>query len=345
MSAAPTLLLTDPAMADHDPGYGHPESPRRLLRILELLHSEPVEGTAWKSPRRATREELLRVHKESYVASIEALAGKSARLDEDTLVSPASYDAAMLAAGAAVQAVEEIHSGRASNAFALVRPPGHHAEVDKAMGFCLFNNAAIAAEAALELGAKKVLLVDWDLHHGNGTQNIFWGRRNVLYMSTHEYPEYPHTGAAGEIGVGAGLGFNVNCALAPGRTDADYGAVFDDLFLPIAEEYAPDWVIVSAGFDPHRDDPLGHMQLTERGFAAMTTRMKDLAERYAGGRLLMVLEGGYDVAALARSVHACTEVLVGCREQFPTGASREAGEAINATRQALTPYWGALRKA
>ena len=263
----------------------------------------------------------------------------------DVPISTKSYDVALHAAGGVLKACDQVVEGKIRNAYCVIRPPGHHALKARAMGFCLFNNAAIAAEAALELGAKKVLLVDWDLHHGNGTQNIFWGRRNVLYMSAHEYPEYPHTGATGEIGEGAGLGFNVNCALAPGRTDADYGAVFDDLFLPIAEEYAPDFVIVSAGFDPHRDDPLGHMQLTERGFAAMTTRMKDLAERCAGGRLLMVLEGGYDVAALARSVHACTEVLVGCREQFPTGASREAGEAINATRQALTPYWGALRKA
>ncbi|MGA9521131.1 MAG: histone deacetylase [Myxococcaceae bacterium] len=345
MSLAPTLLLTDPAMAAHDPGSAHPESPRRLLRILDLLHSQPVATTVWKSARRATREELLRVHSEAYVASIEALAGKSARLDEDTLVSPASWDAALLAAGATVQGVEEIQEGRATNAFALVRPPGHHAEVDRAMGFCLFNNAAIAAEAALANGAKKVLLVDWDLHHGNGTQNAFWGRRNVLYMSLHQFPEYPHTGAPGEIGEGAGRGFTVNCGLAPGRTDADYGAVFDDLFLPIAEEYAPDWVIVSAGFDAHVNDPLGDMKLTPRGFAAMTTRLKDLAERFAGGRLLLVLEGGYHVENLATSVHACTQVLAGYREQFPTGVNRETGEAINATRQALAPYWGTLRKA
>jgi acetoin utilization deacetylase AcuC-like enzyme len=343
MIVSHTLLLSDLAMVAHDPGPGHPEQPPRLARILELLRTQPVEGCVLRSPRKATAEELGRVHTLNHLQRLEQLAGHRARLDPDTAMSEASFDAALLAAGAGVQAVQEVQRGSAVNAFALVRPPGHHAEPDRAMGFCLFNNAAVAAEAALAGGARRVLVLDWDVHHGNGTQAAFWGRADVLYMSAHQFPYYPGTGAPHEIGEGQGRGYTVNCGLGPGRTDADYGAVFDELFLPIAHAYAPDVVIASAGFDAHAGDPLGGMLVSERGFAAMTTRLVELARGCAGGKLVLLLEGGYHLGALARSVHACASVLAGVRDEFPRGVSREAAEAIAASRAALSGHWEGLR--
>jgi acetoin utilization deacetylase AcuC-like enzyme len=253
-------------------------------------------------------------------------------------VSPGSWDAASNAAGASVAAVEAVWRGEARNAFVWARPPGHHAEQARAMGFCLLNNAAIAAAAARKLGAARVLVLDWDVHHGNGTQHIFERRRDVLYMSSHQYPFYPGTGAPDEVGQGDGRGFTVNCALPAGQTDADMGAVFEDVFLPIARAYAPEVVIVSAGFDPHERDPLGEMRVTERGFAAMCAALRRLAESTAQGRLVLLLEGGYDLKALAGSSRACLEVLAGRDETFPSGAARARG-AIAATREALRPYW------
>jgi len=249
----------------------------------------------------------------------------------------------VLSAGAALTAVEEVLGGRADNAFALVRPPGHHAEPDRAMGFCLFNNAALAAEHARAKGAGRILVHDWDVHHGNGTQAVFFARRDVLYQSVHQFPFYPGTGAAGEIGQGEGAGFTVNCPLPAGQGDADYGAAYHELFLKTAEEFHPDLVIVSAGFDPHEDDPLADMRVTERGFAAMCSAMKSVAESSCGGRILLLLEGGYSLRGLPRSVHACAEVLAGGRkEEFPAGAGFAAPLAVSQARQALRGKWRSL---
>jgi acetoin utilization deacetylase AcuC-like enzyme len=247
-------------------------------------------------------------------------------------------------ARAAIGAVEATWSGRARNAFALVRPPGHHAEQAQAMGFCLINNVAVAAAAARRLGAERVLIVDWDVHHGNGTQNIFAARRDVLYMSAHQFPFYPGTGASGEVGTGAGKGFTVNAALPGGQDDSDYGVVFHDLFLPAARAFAPDLVLVSAGFDPHERDPLADMQVTERGFAAMCSALAQLADETCGGKLALVLEGGYDLSALTTSVRACLEVLGGRREDFPTGAGTGAPRAVAAALAALAAAGNPLPK-
>ncbi len=303
-----TLILTDEQFLRHDPGPGHTERPERLEAILRVLDERPVPGTRRATPRPATPAEVERVHSKSYVASIRALGGRTAELDADTRVSEGSVDAAFLAAGASVQAVEDVWAGRVRSAFALVRPPGHHAEPGHAMGFCLFNNAAVAAEAGRSLGASRILVLDWDVHHGNGTQHSFESRRDVLYMSSHQYPFYPGTGAPREIGRGEGAGYTVNCGLPGGQTDADYGAIFHALFLPIADAYRPDLVIVSAGFDAHRADPLGGMDVTERGFAAMCTAMRDLAHRHADGKLVLILEG-------------------------------KAVAALRASRAALAPHW------
>ncbi|MBN1205786.1 MAG: histone deacetylase [Myxococcaceae bacterium] len=339
----PTLLLTDPLFLKHEPGQGHPESPARLRSILSVLARAPIEGTQVGQPRSATEAELAAVHTSELRHSLLGLAGTEAQIDPDTHTSPDSYDAALLAAGAAVQAVEEVMAGRARNAFALVRPPGHHAEPGRSMGFCLFNNVAIAAEAARRQGAERVLVLDWDVHHGNGTQAAFWERRDVLYQSVHQYPYYPGTGAAHEVGAGAGAGFTVNCGLPGGATDADYGAIFQELFLPIADAFRPQLVLVSAGFDPHRHDPIGGMVLSERGFAAMCSATRELADSVCGGRLVLLLEGGYSLQGLSQSVHACVEVLAGRRDSFPTGeTTSDMAHALARSREALRPYWPML---
>ncbi|MCI0572894.1 MAG: histone deacetylase [Myxococcaceae bacterium] len=338
-----TLLYWDPLFARHDPGVGHPESPARAEAILALLRQEPVEGLVLRSPRPATFEELARVHTLAHLRMLEDLRGRSVALDEDTLTSPDSVDAAMLAAGAAVGAVEAVLRGEAPHAFALVRPPGHHAEPDRAMGFCLLNNVAVAAEAARALGARRVLVVDWDVHHGNGTQAAFWERRDVLYQSVHQFPYYPGTGEVLEIGAGEGRGYTVNVPLPAACGDSDYGAVFEELLLPIGRAYRPDLVLVSAGFDPHQDDPIGGMRVTERGFAAMCTSVRELAAETCGGKLVLVLEGGYTLGGLARSVHACLEVLEGRTEHFPGGqVGRSTREALKQSREALLPFWPTL---
>jgi acetoin utilization deacetylase AcuC-like enzyme len=309
---------------------------------LELLDRHPVAGTVRRPPRPATRAELLAAHTAVHVARVEALSGQSASLDPDTHLSPRSVDAAYLAAGASVVAVEEVLAGRAANAFALVRPPGHHAEPERAMGFCLFNNAAVAAQAALTHGARRVLVLDWDVHHGNGTQACFEARRDVLYQSLHQFPFYPGTGAVQEIGTGEGEGFTVNCPLPGGQGDGDYAVAFHELLLPIAEAFAPDLVLVSAGFDPHEDDPLGGMQLTERGFKAMATAARRLAESCCRGKLVLLLEGGYSLSGLARSVHACVESLQGANEELPQGGGRRALEAVTEAKRQLRPFWPTL---
>jgi len=339
----PTLLLTDPLFLKHDPGQGHPESPARLRSILSVLARTPVVGTQMDQPRRATEGELASVHTPELRTRLLGLAGERASIDADTQASPDTYDAAVLAAGAAVQSVQAVMTGRARNAFALVRPPGHHAEPDRAMGFCFFNNAAIAAEAARRLGAERVLVLDWDVHHGNGTQKAFWGRRDVLYQSVHQYPYYPGTGAAREVGTGEGEGFTVNCGLPGGATDADYKAIFHELFLPIADAFRPQLVLVSAGFDAHRADPIGGMMLSERCFAAMCSAMKSLADSVCGGKLVLLLEGGYSLEGLSQSTHACVEVLAGRGDSFPSGeTTSDSLHALAQSRQALRPYWSSL---
>ncbi len=335
-----TTLFVDPRFEGHVAGPVHPESPGRLRAILEVLDRAPVAQTSRQTPRPATRDELLSVHEADHVDLVLSLAGKHGQLDPDTAMSPGSAEAALLAAGAAAQATLDVMTGATSNAFALVRPPGHHAERDRAMGFCLFNNVAVAAETARRAGAARVLVLDWDVHHGNGTQHTFQSRRDVLFCSSHQFPYYPGTGAPDEVGDGEGRGFTVNVALPGDQNDADYGAVFHDVFLPIAQAYRPDLVLVSAGFDPHRADPIGGMNVSERGFAAMASAMMQLTAEVCGGKLVLLLEGGYDLDGLSQSVHACVEVLSGQRrEAFPTGVGAAASRSIAETWKAQRSFW------
>jgi acetoin utilization deacetylase AcuC-like enzyme len=338
VSAGATLLFADERMLAHQPGPGHPERPARLRVLLDDFAERPVPGVVQRLPRVASAEELERVHAPEHLAALAALTGQHVQVDPDTSMSPDSWTAALLAAGAAVEAVTAVFRAEAANAFVWARPPGHHAERTAPMGFCLLNNVAVAAETARALGAERVLIIDWDVHHGNGTQHSFEQRRDVMFMSSHQFPFYPGTGAPGEVGRGEGRGFTVNCGLPPGQTDADLGAVWNDLFLPIAEQYRPDLVLVSAGFDPHARDPLGEFEVTERGFAAMCTAARELAERHAQGRLVLVLEGGYDLTGLRDSARQCLEVLTGAADQFPSG-SRRASAAMADSRAALAPFW------
>jgi acetoin utilization deacetylase AcuC-like enzyme len=265
------------------------------------------------------------------VSHVLSVSGQHAQLDPDTPVSPGSVPAALLSAGAALAAVEAAAAGGQS--FALVRPPGHHAEIDRAMGFCLFNNVAIAAaHARANLGCERVLVIDWDVHHGNGTQHAFYGRRDVLVFNTHRFPFYPGTGSLRELGEGEGEGFNVNVPLPEQMGDGDYAAVFDQLLVPIAERFRPDLVLVSAGFDAHRDDPLGGMGVSDEGFAVLCGKVREIAARHGSGGLAVVLEGGYDLDALGRSVHGCLEVMLGAA---PPSLGRSGGSPSRAGKAAV----------
>ncbi|MCH9681138.1 MAG: histone deacetylase [Deltaproteobacteria bacterium] len=307
-----TLLFHDDAMIEHDPGRGHPERPDRLRAIAHVLRERPVPGTRMIAPAPVELDDVLRVHTPEHHQRIDAARGRHHAFDPDTHASPASVDAAYLAAGAAVQATDAVLDRSARNAFAFVRPPGHHAEPGRPMGFCLLNNVAIAAEHALARpDVERVLIVDWDVHHGNGTQAAFYGRRDVLFVSAHQFPFYPGTGALAEHGRDEGEGYTLNVPLGAGATDGDYRRLLADVVLPAATEFDPDLVLVSAGFDAHRQDPLGGMVATAEGFADLCASLKRVAETHADGRMVMVLEGGYDLVGLATSAHACVEVLAG----------------------------------
>jgi acetoin utilization deacetylase AcuC-like enzyme len=307
----PLSLIHTERFADHETPPGHPER-RERAEVFDVIASRwRALGADVAPPRPATRDELLRVHSVEYIARIEATQGRAAKLDPDTYTSPDSYDTALFAAGAAVDAVERVMRGDAPAAAALVRPPGHHAERARAMGFCLFNNVAVGAAHARAIGARRVAIVDYDVHHGNGTQHVFESDANVLYVSTHQYPYYPGTGAASEVGEGAGRGRTVNLPLEAGAVSEDYRLVFAEVIVPILRQFRPDLLMVSAGFDAHEDDPLGGMRLTADAFAAMTAELRAVAQECCAGRIVAVTEGGYDLRALAASLDAVVGVLHG----------------------------------
>jgi acetoin utilization deacetylase AcuC-like enzyme len=266
-------------------------------------------------------------------------------LDVDTYTSPETYEVARLAAGAAIDAVERVMDGAHKRAFALVRPPGHHAEQHRAMGFCFFNNIAIGAAHARTLGARRVAIVDYDVHHGNGTQHVFSHDASVLYISAHQYPYYPGTGAADEVGDLEGRGFTVNLPLAAGAVDEDYRVIFSEVILPVLRQFAPDLLMLSAGFDAHERDPLGGMRLTTAAFAAMTRELRRVAEECCDGRLVAVMEGGYDLRALCESMHEVATVLATDEvggEEWPAATTeppRRGHAATSSTKAALAPYW------
>jgi acetoin utilization deacetylase AcuC-like enzyme len=337
------VLIHSERFAEHQTPPGHPERPERA-EVMDVVATRWREReTEVVAPPEATRDELARVHDDPYLDLIEKTAGRAVKLDPDTYTSPESYEIALLAAGAAVDAVERVMKGPHRAAMALVRPPGHHAERDRAMGFCLYNNVAVAAAHARAGGAAKVAIVDYDVHHGNGTQHIFESDPTVLYISTHQYPYYPGTGAADEIGRDAGRGFTVNLPLEAGAVDEDYRLVFHDVALPVLRQFAPDLLIVSAGFDAHERDPLGGMRVTTPAFAAMTMELRAVAEACCEGRIVAVTEGGYDLHALAASIDAVMETLsqpVSDARWPSSGIASTRGRAsVEAAKRALTPFW------
>src|SRR6187397_2887670 len=300
------ILISSPRYQEHSTPPGHPERPERAQVLDDIADDWRDRGGRVVEPRPATRDELLRVHDAEYVDAMAATSGHAVMLDADTFTSPETYEVALLAAGAAVQAAEHaLDTGE--TAFALVRPPGHHAERDKAMGFCLFNNVAVAAAAAVARGLSRVAVVDIDVHHGNGTQWMFYADPKVLYVSTHQFPFYPGTGAAEEVGSGAGKGFTFNVPLAAGATDADYAAAYRTV-AGVLENYAPELLLVSAGFDAHADDPLASMRMSAAGYAAVVRSLADAAARI-GCPMALVTEGGYDLAALRACLDACLSAI------------------------------------
>jgi len=289
----------------HDTGWGHPESAERLVSIYGMLDQSGLSKDLHEiNLRRAARDEICLIHTEDHYAAIERTAGKSQiYLDGDTPTSAQSFEAALYAAGGLIDLVDQVLSGQLNRGFALIRPPGHHAESDRAMGFCLFNNVAIAAASALKnKRVKKILIVDFDVHHGNGTQHSFYDTDQVLYMSSHRYPFYPGTGYFSEVGRGKGEGFNVNVPLPGGMGDNEFDKVYTKILAPIAREYKPEIIMVSAGFDAYCQDPLGGMEVTEKGYARLDSIFMQLAEELCHGRLVYTLEGGYSVDGIARCI-------------------------------------------
>jgi acetoin utilization deacetylase AcuC-like enzyme len=299
---------------EHVMDPGHPESPERLGEIYQMIEEEEMRGRSLGKvrPRPAMREEIEMVHSPAYIDLVASTADKPyVRLDMDTSTCAKSYETALLAAGGLLELIKVVMQGKLNNGFALVRPPGHHAERDRAMGFCLFNNIAIGAKYALRnFSLQRILIVDWDVHHGNGTQNSFYEDSQVLYFSVHRYGFfYPGTGGATEVGKGKGEGFTVNVPLSTGAGDTDYGNIFEKFLKPIALEYQPQLILVSAGFDTHYNDPLGGMDVSEKGYARMTQILMEIAGATAQGKLVLVLEGGYNVTSQRRSVKAVLEEL------------------------------------
>lgn len=335
-------LVDSPTFGAHVPPGYHPERPERLLaarRAVATLTSvgaifDPVEA------RPATATELARVHTPQYLEALLALRGKQGYLDGDTFYSPRSVEAAVLAAGASVALVDRLLRGEGNLGVGLLRPPGHHAKADAAMGFCLVNNVAVAAAHARASGLSRVAIVDFDVHHGNGTQAIFAEDPSVLYISTHQFPFYPGTGALDEAGTGAGEGFTVNVPLEAGQGDATYRGAFERIVLPVLDEYKPELVLISAGFDAALRDPLAGMELTAPAYGWMTAELRKIADAHAHGRIALLLEGGYDLPSLEAGLGHAIQGMTG--RNFSVRRDVDAPDLMRA-QAALQRTWANLR--
>jgi acetoin utilization deacetylase AcuC-like enzyme len=337
-----SVFLAHPSSLEHETGP-HPEQPARMVAIEQALVAREWLGFERVRSPAVERATLTAVHPESHVAAIEALCARGGgQIDFDTIVSERSFEAALHAAGGAVALVDMLLDGRAENSFSAHRPPGHHASQAHSMGFCLFNNIAVAARHALDgRGLERVMILDWDVHHGNGTNDIFHASDEVLLVSIHQSPLYPGTGGAGDVGSGRGTGFTVNLPVPPGSGDEIFRSLVDHVAVPLAHAYQPQLVLVSAGYDAHREDPLADCRLSEAGYAAMTRSLRRTVDSL-GVPLGLVLEGGYALDALARSVVATMEALVG---PAPAGDGDDGAADTPAAEQArrrLAEWWPAL---
>ena len=339
----PVLLIHSERFAEHQTPPGHPERPERAEVMDVVADNWRQRGVEIVAPPAATREQLARGHDSDYLRRVSETTGRATQLDPDTYTSPETYEIALMAAGATVDAVDRVLGTSHRSAVAMVRPPGHHAERDRAMGFCFYNNVAVGAAHARAHGAAKVAIVDYDVHHGNGTQHMFEADPHVLYISTHQFPYYPGTGGADEIGRAAGRGFTVNLPLEAGAVDEDYQTVFHEVVAPVLRQFEPDLVMISAGFDAHERDPLAGMRLSTGAFPAMTAALRRVAEECCRGRIVVVTEGGYDLHALAASLDAVVSVLheAPADPRWPTSgiASARGRAAVDAVRPELRAYW------
>lgn len=337
-------IVLDKLYVDHDNGMGHPESQERILAIVDMLKfTKLLDEVVRIEPRDATKEEITLVHTPEYYDKIASTKGRAkVFLDADTSTCPVSFDAALRAAGGMISAIDSVLSAEVDRAFPLVRPPGHHAEADRAMGFCLFNNVAVGAAYLTEVkGLERVLVIDWDIHHGNGTQHIFYDSSKVLYFSTHQYPFYPGTGAAEEAGSGEGEGYTVNVPMTPGMGDSEFIKIFQEILKPIIDQYKPEFILVSAGFDIYFEDPLGGMKVTPEGFAKLTRLLTDEADRVCGGKIIFLLEGGYNLDGLWISTKEVIEELLDKkRTEYDIGDSKtEVYNLIDNIKKVYSDYW------
>lgn len=342
-------IVRDQRFLAHRTGVHHVETPQRLAAIYDMLDKNGLQKTLSTVPARfATLEEVSAVHSTAYIEKILDTAGEPLRyLDPDTVTSERTCEAAFIAAGSVIEAVDAVLTDRLNTVFAFLRPPGHHAERNRQMGFCIFNNVAIAAEHARRVfGLERILVVDWDVHHPNGTQHIFETTPEVLLFSTHRFPFFPGTGDVNETGRGDGQGYTVNVPLSAGRTDADVVSIYRELFIPVTRAYAPELILVSAGFDIHRDDPIGGMRVSEHGFSRLTDLVLTAADTCCRGRAVFVLEGGYDLSAVRKSTKAMLETMQSGLPETPEAKpGREAdtcggvADVIDTVKATLKPYW------
>ncbi len=342
-----TGIVKDNRYMEHDMGPFHVETPKRIEAIYRMIDAEIEFPVSLIEARAAAEEELALIHTADHISRVKSTAGKDhVQLDPDTATSARSWEVGCLAAGGVLEAADAIMGGKIQNGFALVRPPGHHAEASRAMGFCLFNNIAIGAAYLLKKhGLKRILVVDWDLHHGNGTQHSFYDSDQVLYFSTHQFPFYPGSGHWSETGEGDGEGFTVNVPLRAGKTDGDYLYIFRNILRPIASEYKPEFILVSAGFDIYEGDPLGGMQVTRQGFAALAAELIDQAEESSRQRILFALEGGYSLQGLRDGVEQVLYQLAGKapKPAIESALSPGAAGELDPVIQSHKERWPAIK--